>query len=61
MKMTTGQFIWGTGLGLMAGAALGMTLASSRREIKRAAHKAVKNVNSAVDQAMDSLTQAMSM
>jgi hypothetical protein len=41
--------------GLIVGSVLGMCLCPSRREIKRVAHKAAKSVNEAVD----SLTQAM--
>ena len=43
--------------GLVAGAALGMSISPSRREIKRAAHRAAKTVNDAVE----NLTEAMGM
>jgi hypothetical protein len=41
----------------MAGMALGMTMAPSHRQIRRAAHKAAKRVNEAVE----SLTDAMDL
>lgn len=61
MNMTTGQFWMTTGLGLVAGTAIGMTLAPSKREIKRAAHKAIKNVNQAVSEAVDNISEVMGM
>lgn len=40
-----------------SGTAIGMTMAPSRREIKRAAHRAAKSVSDAVE----TLTDAMGM
>ncbi len=52
-----GHFFLGMTAGLITGTALGMTMTPSRREIKRVAHKAAKSVTEAVD----NLTDAMSM
>lgn len=52
-----GKFVMGMAAGLAAGAALGMTMAPSHRQIKRAAHMAAKRVNEAVE----SLADAMDM
>lgn len=59
--MSCNRFLMGTGLGLVAGTALGMTLSPSRREIKRAAHRAVKNVNQVVTDAVDNIADAMGL
>ena len=51
-----GTFMLGLTAGAAAGAALGMTMAPSHRQIKRAAHMAAKRVNEAVEnlaEAMD--------
>lgn len=61
MNMTMGQFWMTTGLGLVAGTAIGMSIAPSKRELKRAAHKAVKNVNQAVSEAVDNISEAFGM
>ena len=50
-----GKFWCGMAAGLVAGAAAGMVLAPSKRGMRRAAHKAVRNVNCAVNEAMDSI------
>ena len=50
-----GAFLLGMTAGAMAGAAVGMTMAPSRREMKRAAHKAAMHVPEAVE----TLTQVM--
>jgi gas vesicle protein len=52
-----GKFIMGMTTGMMAGMALGVTMAPSHRQIRRAAHKAAKRVNEAVE----SLTDAMDL
>ena len=52
-----GHFFVGMTAGLVIGTAFGMTMTPSRREIKRMAHKAAKSVSEAVD----TLTDAMSM
>ena len=44
-----GKFVLGVATGMAAGAALGMTMAPSHRQIKRAAHMAAKRVNEAVE------------
>ena len=51
-----GRFIMGMAAGMIAGTALGMTMAPSHRQLKRAAYKAAKRVNEAVEnlaEAMD--------
>ncbi|MEA4933956.1 MAG: hypothetical protein VB071_10345 [Lawsonibacter sp.] len=56
MTHTTGKFFMGMMTGVVAGTALGMTMAPSHRQIKRAAHMAAKRVNEAVEnlaEAMD--------
>lgn len=55
--MNCDHFFWGMTTGLVAGTALGMSISPSRRQIKHAAHKAVKSVNEAVE----NLTEAMGM
>ena len=57
--MMCGKFGWGMIIGLAAGAALGMSFAPSKREIRRATHRAVKNVNCAVNEAMDSIASVV--
>lgn len=48
--MTKHQFISGIGLGMVAGAALGMAMSTTKkREIKRAADKAIKAVGEVVE------------
>lgn len=44
-----GKFMMGAALGMAAGTALGMTMAPSHRQIKRAAHQAAKRVTDAVE------------
>ena len=51
-----GKFIMGMATGMVAGAAVGMAMAPSHRQIRRAAHMAAKRVNEAVEnlaEAMD--------
>lgn len=52
---TTGKFFVGMVTGMMAGTALGMTMAPSKRQIKRAAHMATKRVNEAVENLADAM------
>lgn len=52
-----GKFVLGLGTGMVAGTALGMSMTPSNRKIKRAAHKAAKRVNEAVE----NLAEAMEM
>ena len=40
---------------VLAGAVLGMTMAPSRREMRRCAHKAAKHVTQAVDNFTDAI------
>ena len=47
--MSSGQFWWGMTTGLVAGAVVGMSVAPSRREMKKTAHKVAKHVNEAVE------------
>lgn len=42
--MSSGQFWWGMTTGLVAGAVVGMSVAPSRREMKKTAHKVAKHV-----------------
>ena len=51
------KFIMGMAVGMTAGTALGMTMAPSRRKIRRMANRAAKWVNEAVE----SLADAMEM
>ena len=44
-----GKFVTGMAAGMVAGAALGTMLAPSGRELKKAAHRAARKVNQAVD------------
>ena len=37
--MSSGQFWWGMTTGLVAGAVVGMSVAPSRREMKKTAHR----------------------
>ncbi|WP_294552251.1 hypothetical protein [uncultured Pseudoflavonifractor sp.] len=54
--MTKHQFIAGIGMGMVAGAALGMAMTGSRkREIKRAADKAIKAVGEVVENLSDTM------
>ena len=50
-----GTFIMGADAAMLAGAALGATMAPSSRQIKRAAHRAAKRVNDAVDHLADAM------
>ena len=50
-----GKFIAGMTLGGAAGTALGMTMAPSHRQLKRAARMAAKRVNQAVDNLADAM------
>ena len=50
-----GKFVRGMTTGLVAGALLGMTMAPSRREMRRCAHKAAKHVTQAVDNFTDAI------
>ena len=45
----------GMAAGMMAGTVLGMAMAPSHRQIKRAAHQAVKHVNEAVESLADAM------
>lgn len=45
----SGRFMMGMAAGMVAGTALGMTMAPSHRQLRRAADKAAKLVNEAVD------------
>ena len=50
-----GKFIAGMTLGMAAGTALGMTMAPSHCQLKRAARMAAKRVNQAVDNLADAM------
>ena len=50
-----GNFIAGMTVGGAAGPALGMTMAPSHRQLKRAARMAAKRVNQAVDNLADAI------
>ena len=50
-----GKFWCGMAAGLVVGAAAGMALTPGKREMRRAAHKARKRGNCAVNEAMDSI------
>lgn len=54
--MTKHQFITGVGLGMAAGAALGLAMsATKKRDIKRAADKAIKAVGEVVENLSDNI------
>ncbi len=54
--MTKHQFMSGIGIGAIAGAALGMAMSTSkRREIKRAADKAIKAVGEVMENISDNV------
>ena len=54
--MTKHQFIAGIGMGMVAGAALGMAMTGTKkREIKRAADKAIKAVGEVVENLSDTM------
>lgn len=55
--MTKHEFLRGMGLGMAAGAALGMALAPRRRhmDLKKAASQAVKSVGEAVESLSDAM------
>ncbi|MEG0764437.1 MAG: hypothetical protein RR281_00805 [Pseudoflavonifractor sp.] len=56
--MTSNQFIAGIGIGALAGTALGMALSTTKkRDIRRAADKAVR----AVGEMMENLSETMGM
>ena len=55
--MSSGQFWWGMTTGLVAGAVVGMSVAPSRREMTKTAHKVAKHDNEAVED----LTEALGM
>jgi len=50
-----GKFTAGLAMGMVAGAAWGMSMAPSHRQLKRAAHQAAKRVNQAVDRLADAM------
>jgi len=51
----TGKFLLGVGAGMLAGTAVGMAMAPSHRRLRRAAHKAAKRVNEAVENLADAM------
>ena len=54
--MTKHQFIAGMGMGVAAGAALGMAMSGTKkREIKRAGDKAIKAVGEVVENLSDNI------
>ena len=50
-----GRFLIGVATGVLAGAALGITVAPSHRKIKRVANMAAKRVNEAVENLTDAI------
>ena len=57
--MTKHEFLRGMGMGMVAGAALGMAMAPKRRKmnLKKAANKAIHSVGNA----MENMTDAMDL
>lgn len=53
----SGKFILGMTAGMALGTAIGITVAPSQRQMRKAAHDAAKKVNDAVD----ALTNAMDL
>ena len=54
-----GKFVCGMGVGLMTGAVVGMMVAASQKDVRRAANRAVRSVNHAVNDAMDTISDAV--
>ena len=57
--MMCGKFSCEMLTGLAVGIVAGAVLMPSKRDVRRAAHKAVKSVNSAVNDAMDSIAHVV--
>lgn len=57
--MTKHEFLRGMGMGMVAGAALGMAMAPQRRKmnLKKAANKAMRSMGSA----MENITESMDL
>ena len=53
--MTGSQFLFGMGLGILAGTALGMSMAPRKKRIQRAAEKAVRTAGEAMEDLTDAL------
>lgn len=54
--MTTSQFVAGIGVGVVAGTALGMAMTTTKkRDIRKAADKAVRAVSDVVEHLSDSM------
>ncbi|MCI8594072.1 MAG: hypothetical protein HFF09_02305 [Oscillospiraceae bacterium] len=53
--MSYSKFLCGMSLGLMAGAAIGMSMAPRKRRIKRAAEKVVRTAGEAMEDLTDAL------
>ena len=50
-----GKFAVGLFAGMVAGTAIGMTMAPSHRQLKRAAHQAAQKLNKAVENLTDAI------
>ena len=50
-----GKFVLGLAGGMAAGYVVGMTMAPSHRQLKRAAHQAAKKVNQVVEDLADAM------
>ena len=57
--MMCGKFVCSMAIGLAVGAVAGMALTVDKRDVRRAAHRAIKSVNGAVDTAMDSIASVV--
>lgn len=53
--MTGSNFLCGMGLGILAGAALGMSLAPRKKRIQRAAERAIRTAGDAMEDLTDAL------
>ncbi len=57
--MSEHPFLKGMGLGMMAGAAVGMAMIKNEKAIKRKTKKAAQSVSNLVDDAADALVNKM--
>lgn len=57
--MTSHPFLKGIGLGMAAGAAVGATMMKNEKNIKQAAHKAVKQAGRLAEDAADTVASKL--
>lgn len=54
-EMEHNHFMRGVGLGMLAGAVVGMVVSPGKKELKRTAHKAAQAVSDAADNISDAI------